>query len=288
MLIPELCFPVGHTDRMRNDTRLMRDLQEKTRTTPEERVKRLLEYVNRLTINGSKPLKENKLEIETKLVEFEGRKLPDQKIFFGKSENNKPQVVDLRNAKIPADWTSDLKNVVLLKPVAVIRWVYMYPQSIESKAKRFLEEFRKAGTKLGMDMSKNPLEISLKNANIGEYENKIAEFKQKDCNFFMFITLTRKSDYYKEIKKSCAQSYPVASQVVTARVMEKGMSAATKIAVQVNCKLGGIPWIVDIPIDGFMTIGFSITKNCPDRKSIFGAMVASMKPVSIPSKTGFK
>ena len=48
------------------------------------------------------------------------------------------------------------------------------------------------------------------------------------------------------------------SQVVTASVLSKPkglMSVATKVAVQMNCKLGGEPWAVKIPLTDTMVIG---------------------------------
>ena len=50
------------------------------------------------------------------------------------------------------------------------------------------------------------------------------------------------------------------SQVVTATVLKKWVpkgiqSVATKIAIQMACKLGGEPWTVPIPVKGLMVIG---------------------------------
>lgn len=46
-------------------------------------------------------------------------------------------------------------------------------------------------------------------------------------------------------------SYLVPSQVVLSRTIgrPKGlMTVATKVAIQLNCKLGGIPWALSIPV----------------------------------------
>ena len=45
--------------------------------------------------------------------------------------------------------------------------------------------------------------------------------------------------------------FTVPSQCVTARTLSKDrslMSVATKIAIQMNCKLGGAPWALSIPV----------------------------------------
>lgn len=54
------------------------------------------------------------------------------------------------------------------------------------------------------------------------------------------------------------------------------MSIATKVAIQINCKLGYTPWMVDIPLKGLMTIGYDVAKSSRDRSKAFGALVASM------------
>lgn len=65
----------------------------------------------------------------------------------------------------------------------------------------------------------------------------------------MFAVSNNKGDRYAAIKKKCCVERPVPSQVVTKRSMtNKGvMSIATKIAIQLNCKIGGAPWSVKTP-----------------------------------------
>ena len=52
---------------------------------------------------------------------------------------------------------------------------------------------------------------------------------------------------------------PIPSQCVTSTVLNKPkglMSVATKVAVQMNAKLGGEPWAVKIPMKDTMIIGY--------------------------------
>lgn len=53
--------------------------------------------------------------------------------------------------------------------------------------------------------------------------------------------------------KSIVHSRIVPSQCVVQRTLSKKqmlMSVATKIAIQLNCKLGGEVWCLDIPVSG--------------------------------------
>lgn len=53
-----------------------------------------------------------------------------------------------------------------------------------------------------------------------------------------------------EIKKICCVELAVPTQVIIHKSMIRDAvkSVATKVALQINCKLGGSPWTVDIPM----------------------------------------
>ncbi|KAF4530652.1 hypothetical protein B566_EDAN004891 [Ephemera danica] len=54
------------------------------------------------------------------------------------------------------------------------------------------------------------------------------------------------------------------------------MSIATKVAIQMNCKLGGAPWTVEIPVKGIMVVGFDVSHDTMNKSQSYGAMVASL------------
>lgn len=54
------------------------------------------------------------------------------------------------------------------------------------------------------------------------------------------------------------------------------MSIATKVIIQINCKLGGAAWMVNFPIKGVMTVGFDIASDTKNKSISYGAFVASM------------
>lgn len=94
------------------------------------------------------------------------------------------------------------------------------------------------------------------------------------CHAFNFPAHFR----YSAIKKRGCIDRAVPTQVVTTKsAKHRGlMSIATKIAIQMNCKLGYTPWMIELPLSGLMTIGFDIAKSSRDRKKAYGALVASM------------
>lgn len=74
------------------------------------------------------------------------------------------------------------------------------------------------------------------------------------------VVSNNRSDRYAAIKKKCCVDRPVPSQVFLLKNLDgrNVMSIATKVAIQMNCKLGGVPWCIDNPLKGLMVIGFDV------------------------------
>lgn len=53
------------------------------------------------------------------------------------------------------------------------------------------------------------------------------------------------------------------------------LSVATKVAIQMACKIGAAPWWVSVPIKGLLTFGFDISRDTRDKKISYGALVAN-------------
>lgn len=84
---------------------------------------------------------------------------------------------------------------------------------------------------------------------------------------------------YANIKKKCCVERAIPTQVMVLRTMsnpKSALSVATKVAIQMNCKLGGTPWLVDIPLSELMTIGIDVAHDAKDRGKSYSAMVATM------------
>lgn len=43
------------------------------------------------------------------------------------------------------------------------------------------------------------------------------------------------------------------------------MSIATKVAIQLNCKIGGAPWTVVLPLSGLMVVGYDVTRDTANK-----------------------
>lgn len=54
------------------------------------------------------------------------------------------------------------------------------------------------------------------------------------------------------------------------------MSVATKVVIQMNAKLMGAPWMIQMPLKGLMTVGFDVCHSAKDKNKSYGALVATM------------
>merc|ERR1740131_758149 len=95
----------------------------------------------------------------------------------------------------------------------------------------------------------------------------------------MVVVPNNKGEHYAVIKKKLCLDVPTPSQVVTSTVLSKPkglMSVATKVAVQMNCKLGGEPWAVKIPLKNTMIIGYDTYHDSAMKGRSVGAVVCSL------------
>jgi len=86
-------------------------------------------------------------------------------------------------------------------------------------------------------------------------------------------------DLYSVIKKKLCVDIPLPSQVVTCTVINKPkglMAVATKIGLQLNCKMGGQLWGVKIPLKNSMVVGFDTYHDSQHKGKSVGALVASL------------
>lgn len=75
-------------------------------------------------------------------------------------------------------------------------------------------------------------------------------FINRVCKVVVILPTNRK-DKYDSVKKYLCVDCPTPSQCVVARTLSRPqalMTIATKIALQMNCKMGGELWSVEIPV----------------------------------------
>ena len=73
---------------------------------------------------------------------------------------------------------------------------------------------------------------------------------------------SNRKDRYDAIKKFCCVDHPVPSQCILGRTLSKKqtiMSVTTKVAMQLNCKLGGELWALEVPVSWSPSVFVSVS-----------------------------
>ncbi|XP_058053389.1 protein aubergine-like [Anopheles bellator] len=275
-LVPELCQTTGITDDMRKDMRLMRTIADHTRIGADKRIERLERFNNRL--NTSPASREVftywKTELDRRLVELPARVLGQEQVFFG-GERSVPSGPE-------ADWTHAFRENRMFKAVPLQRWHVICEQRSERTINDFIGILTKVSVKLGFQIAPPQFTI-IPRDHINMYQQALSQVVNQDPQLIMCVVSTDSADRYTVIKKRCCVDHAIPTQVIKSRTItpKNGnpgslMSVGTKVAIQMTCKIGGIPWLVKNPLTSVMIVGFDVCNDTKDKSKSYGALVATM------------
>ncbi|XP_018333348.1 piwi-like protein Siwi [Agrilus planipennis] len=274
-LVPELCRMTGLTNTQRANFNLMRALADYTRVGPGPRIDKLLNFSRRLLSNEKivEELRQWDMQLANNLVEFSGRVLPPE------------DILTARNGKysggMSADWTKFVRSSPMLHTPNMDLWYVVCPNRLTHSAKSFVQNVIKVASGMQWRLPMPKLQ-EIQDDRPGSYLSALESIMSSGNKptLIMCIASNNKADRYAAIKKKCCVDRAVPTQVVLAKNLEsKGvMSIATKVAIQMNCKIGGAPWTVNIPIKTMMVVGFDVCHDTNQRGQSFGAMVATLDP----------
>ncbi|XP_034243669.1 piwi-like protein Siwi [Thrips palmi] len=270
-LIPEVCYLTGLTDNMRADFRLMQALAQYTRVSPSTRVQKLMAFNNRLQTceRAMDQLRKFDMSLGRGLVEVEGNKLQEEVIQLGKDQ------------KVPAgpsvEW--NMNRATLLKPMPLNSWTLIVPMKFKGAAGQFVETLSRSARGLSFPLGP-PSVVTLDRDAAGDYARALTTvMAEAQPQLIMCAVPNQRGDRYTAIKKKCCVERPVPTQVILCKNLndpKKSGPVALKVAVQMNCKIGGAPWTLDNPLKGCMVIGFDVCHDTTNKSKSFGAMVASL------------
>ncbi|GIY92309.1 piwi-like protein Siwi [Caerostris extrusa] len=258
-LLPELCCMTGLTESMRTNFTMMKEMASHTRLDPAQRVRNLQTFIRRLGSNETiqKEMGAWDLKFANNLVSFQARILP-------------PENIVQRNQSFPyVQKTGDFSREMRGKPMFISKelkhWVIVCSKKDELKARDFIAHLLKCF--VYDDRIQTYLQA---------FHDNMDESTQMGC----FIVPNNKKDRYDAIKKNTCLDNAIPSQVIVARTLNKKqmlMSVATKIGIQLNCKLGGEPWGVEIPFKNkIMVIGYDTYHDSLRKGRSAGAFVCSL------------
>ncbi|KAJ8379922.1 hypothetical protein SKAU_G00007000 [Synaphobranchus kaupii] len=271
MLVPELCYLTGLTDKMRSDFNIMKDLSSHTRLTPEQRESRLNRFINNIHKNTEAQMELNTwgLNFDNKLVDIQARVLPAERIVQGpKTYEYNPWM---------ADWSKEMRGLPLIRCRPLESWLMFYTRRNADVAQSLLQTLNRVS---------QPLGIRMQRAVMVEYDDRqealLRALQQNvgpGTQMVVVILPSNRKDKYDCVKKFLCVECPTPSQCVVARTLSRPqalMTIATKIALQMNCKMGGELWSVEIPLKHLMIVGIDCYHDTAAGKRSIGALVASL------------
>ncbi|KAM4037637.1 piwi-like protein 2 [Anomaloglossus baeobatrachus] len=273
LLLPELSYMTGIPDKMRKDFRAMKELTNQIHLSPKQHYVSLLKLVKRIQNNEDSQVELQRwgLQIDSDIHLTTGRILPMEKI-------------NLRNYSFPPgedlNWTREVTREASISAVALEYWAVIYPKRAFTPMKELSGMLEKIAGPIGMRVNP-PNTIELRDDRVETYARTIRSLVEGEAKVQLIVCIISgtRDDLYGAIKKLCCVQTPVPSQVVNSRTISnpaKLRSIAQKILLQINCKLGGELWGVDIPLKNLMVIGIDVYHD-PTRglRSVTG-FVASM------------
>uniref|UniRef100_A0A3P9I4P4 Piwi-like RNA-mediated silencing 1 n=1 Tax=Oryzias latipes TaxID=8090 RepID=A0A3P9I4P4_ORYLA len=271
MLIPELCYLTGLTDKMRSDFTIMRDLSENTRLSPDKRISRLSGFIEDICGNAGvqEELKKWGIGFDNHLLNLSARVLAPERIFQG------PRSYDYN--PMSGDWSREMRGIPIISSPPLNNWIMFSTRRNSNEAQSLLQTLGKVS---------GPLGLRLQRAVMVEYEDHqeslLRALKQNvgpTTQMVVVVLPSNRKDKYDSVKKYLCVDCPTPSQCVLSRTLSRPqalMTVATKIALQMSCKMGGELWSVEIPLKQLMIVGIDCYHDISAGKRSIGAMVASL------------
>ncbi|XP_069123522.1 piwi-like protein 1 isoform X1 [Argopecten irradians] len=272
-LIPELCYGTGLTDELRSDFKVMKDLACHTRVTPNQRNLTMKKFIT--SVNGNPDAKKELtnwgLELMEDTLSMDGRQLPIEKVIYGNYTGS---------AGPNADWGRDATRQHVITAVPLKNWVVLYTKRDGTKASNYIKQMLQCCPQMGIECQP-PVRFELHDDRTETVIRTLRENINPSIQMVVIICPTSRDDRYSAIKKLCCAECPVPSQVIIAKTImreDKLRSVTQKIALQINCKMGGELWALEIPMKKLMVIGIDVYHDAAKGKRSIAGFVASTNP----------
>ncbi|XP_040545319.1 piwi-like protein 2 [Gallus gallus] len=274
LLLPELTFLTGISE-IKKDTRVLKDVMREMLQSPQQHYESLCSLLRRIQCNqeASRELSRWGLILSPDIHRTQGRVLPSER-------------VNLRHCSfIPAEdvsWGREVVREAAISTVDMNCWLLVYPRRLQDVTKNLVALLRSACGPIGMQVNQ-PALVELKDERLETYVRTIRSIlgNEDKVQLLLCITTGTKADVYSAIKKLCCVHSPVPSQVINAHSLlghsAKLKSIVQKVLLQMNCKLGGELWGVDVPLKQLMVVGMDVSHG-KGMRSVIG-FVASTNQV---------
>ncbi|XP_023576705.1 piwi-like protein 3 [Octodon degus] len=271
LLVPQLCYLTGISKELLNKTdKKGTTLAKAMQQSPERRTENLEKFIEKIHRNSTAQdeLKRCKVEFSKNFLPVSGRILKNVSIF------QQEQLPEMEPQQ--AEWLKESRNLSLLMGKSLSSWILLHTSDCVEQAEKLLKMLRRVGP---------PMNITVKQAQMYEVDGDTSSYistlqRRVKSNTDMVLCVLPDDEKcrYDEIKKYLCIRCPVPSQCVIADTLVtdgKLMSIATKIAQQMNCKMGGALWKVNIGLQKTMFIGIDCFHDTVNQQKSIAGFVSS-------------
>ncbi len=200
-------------------------------------------WVQSSNITNDPVLKEYDINVNLRMIEFEGRVLPAPDIEYNRA---KKTVVRSETIGEKGSWIHSNMNFV--NPVKIMRWVIISMcYADEQKCANLANLLNQIGKSHGMQFTQGPLLITSTRPNPQprEVENKLEEIIKKfhspnDKLSLIIVILNGNTQIYNIIKTAGDIKYGIATQIVDQNTLNRiNPMTASNILLKINTKLNG-------------------------------------------------
>lgn len=210
-LIPELCYLTGLTDEMRSDFKVMRDIAQITRVTPQQRVDSLRKFCQNIQESevASSMLAGWGIRLpspangEDVLLRLQARQLPDENVTF------KDRTV---SAGPTAQFDKYITNTAVLEAISLRNWLLVYVRQDRKQADELIDCMQRNSAPMGIHVER-PIVHVLDTDRTELYVQALRKHVRADLQIVVLLCPTSRDDRYAAIKKVCCSEMPIPSQV---------------------------------------------------------------------------
>ncbi|KAH3745288.1 piwi A [Pelomyxa schiedti] len=266
-LMPELCFMTGLSEGMRKNFTVMKTLADYTRLNASISVTILLTFNLELgtraqeiiqivdgqlnSPTGKAKMAEFSATLNPEFMRINARRINPENIIFGRG---------ISAGRENANWSNELSRFPPLSVVAPGTIAVIFPERLQNETVTLVNALSQIGAPMGFQF--RAASISLQYDRRDDYIHAVQQAASvPDVKFILCVMFSEAKDKYDAIKQhltSEATGRP--SQVVLAKSLDphKLNTVCQRILLQINCKLGGELWTVDIPLKDTMICGIDV------------------------------
>ena len=266
--VPELCYLLGINDEDTQDFDFMKQIIEKTRLLPDQKINQIekcidlfVETTEKKSVNNDQKgenlntIYDDENNTSKKKLEYYGIKISKLKAPIKPYYIKQPTFNNEKNNKILN--VKDINGVIPVgrENISTDNWICLYTSQAEKISFDLLKGLLKCCKGYNIKFKNDDSNwISMNSRNAKDWINKVEDelYYRKNCKFVIFLINKYTDKLYAPLKKHSLSTNGYVSQVIKyesiMRMKKRGLdSYISKILLQINNKLGGFNYFLNLP-----------------------------------------